>query len=257
MKFRIIVLALLTAIAIFPVFARDEALHHVQFDDFSFDYDAALAAEVNTTHLEASIETFPPEPAHSLITLLNTPADGGEMAPVVTVRVYRTADMPAFEGYGTTLEQLQTLLSEQPDLTQYNQAVEGKNSSLLPVLPVIAEGQTFRAAAQYIETDSVTGIRFVTAYQAAAEPLSANILFYTFQGLSKDGEYAISVMVWLENDVFPKADAMTGAEVEAFRANEAAYWKDASDKVNNAAADAFTPGLATLDELVKSFQIAG
>lgn len=255
MKYRILTLALLLTMMIFPVFAQADAQHQIQFDDFGFAYDEALATTIHITQVPTGIDAFPPAPAHTMIEVIKEPKLAGDFGYQATIRLYRTDDVAGMAHYQEQVEQLQTLINDRTDLAAYTEPVEGLTANALPLLPVIAEGQTIRAAARYIDNTSFAGIRYLTAYQAAVEPLDANILFYTYQGLSKDGKYVISVMVWLENSLFPHQADLTGADVEAFRDQGLAYWQAAVAKLNAAESSAFNPGLDTLDALVQSFTV--
>lgn len=78
---------------------------------------------------------------------------------------------------------LRRLLAERPEF------VDGEE---IPVLPEPEAAQAFRARIRYLRFDGGAGVAFITRYAAgAASP--AGPLVWTFQGVTDDGRYWVSV----------------------------------------------------------------
>lgn len=78
---------------------------------------------------------------------------------------------------------LRRLLSERPEFVDAEE---------IPVLPDAESAQVFRARIRYLRFDGGEGVAFITRYPASgASP--AGPLTWTFQGLTDDGRYWVSV----------------------------------------------------------------
>ena len=82
----------------------------------------------------------------------------------------------------------------------------------IPLLPIFNAAQVFRAKVQRIDTPALSGFRFITTYSQWAVPLNNNELFYTFQGITSDGQYWISVILPLTNAFLPETDEVPGGD---------------------------------------------
>jgi hypothetical protein len=120
---------------------------------------------------------------------------------------------------------------------------------------VYAAGQSFRARSQYIDTDQVAGVAYITIYQEVQEPFLSDSSIWTFQGLSADGQYYISAIFNITNDVFP-AEIAPDFDPATFQAEYGEYHAKYTAWVNEAGPEAFSPGLETLEALVQSFTFA-
>lgn len=259
MKTRLLVLVLLLlAISAAPALAQgpdaqEPATHTVGFDGIRFSYDDRLAHGVNiTVHPDDAETTFPPEVGHvQFLLYAEPPAPESLFDSTGGVRVYPVEGFTAsgFEAAASQLEALRALLDTRPDLATYQTDVEG--SANLPFLPVLAAGQTLRAGAVYLESEQVRGIRYLTAWQEAAEPLLSDSLLYTFQGLSTDGRYVIAVTFRLRTGLLP-AETGPDFDIAAFVDGLAAYQAETTALIGAAGPADFAPALDALDALVLS-----
>ena len=257
MKTKLLLFALLLVVAL-PAAAQGAMPHTVTFDGIRFSYDNSLAGGVNITAQAGDAETtFPPEVGHVQFLLYVAPPVPESLFDAVGgLRVYRVADFaqPGFEAAAGQLEQLQNLIAASDfDLAVYQTDVA--ESPNLPFMPVIAAGQTLRAQAAYLGGDNVYGIRYVTAWQEAAEPLLSHSLLYTFQGLSQDGAYYISAIFPLETALLP-AETAADFDMAIFVEGLAQYQADTTAALNAAAPGDFSPALDQLDALVQSIAFA-
>jgi hypothetical protein len=155
-------------------------------------------------------------------------------------------------GFPQQLEDLRNLLETRPDLAErcmQTRPVPGQLA--LPFLPWLNEAQVFCAKPQYIEFSDGKGIRYLTAFSQGVAPLVDPGIFYTFQGLSEDGEIYFSGTFPVLTGIFPleihpgvdgqQPQNMTPAQLGALNAQSE---------------DLFQPALGQLDALVKSIEAA-
>lgn len=249
MRLKLFVLVLLLALIVVPALAQETG-NTISFNGISFTFDSVFASSVNVVQSAGDQETFPPEPPYTRFFLYNgfpnTPQGLFDQGAVVTV--YRTADLSSFAEAQAALQQLQTLLNERTDLTPYMAVADDGNSQLLPFLPAIAAGQVIRARAEYVDTPALSGVRYVTVYRQDVSPFMGGEFFYTFQGLSQDGQYYVSAILNFDTTLFP-------AELEAFDPttfNASEYFNQSIQQLNEAGTDVFTPALSSLDPIIQS-----
>jgi heat shock protein HslJ len=256
-KFKLFMLALFLALFALPVLAQDNA-NTVTFNSFSFSFDSALATSVNITQFPGDAPDVQqpggPEVAHTQFVLYtNHPAPESIFDAPVAIRVYRTADFGPYEVPFQQLQQLQTLLSEQPDLAPFMAvSAEDMSANNLPFMPVLPASQTIRARAQYVQTPVLQGISYVTVYRQDASPFVSNEFFYTFQGISSDGAHYVSMVARLNTALFP-AEIPADFNYDDFIATFDEYLAESVATLNAAAPTDFTPALPALDALVQSF----
>ena len=118
------------------------------------------------------------------------------------------------------------------------------------ILPDQKAAQVFHAAEKILPFQNGTGIRYITQYSQAHFPAVDNQgLFYTFQGLTSDGEYYVSVILPVHLTSLGTLPTPANAE------ESASSFKTARDLLNQGE-PAIQPSLESLDALVQSI-IAG
>lgn len=254
-------LTLILALTALPVHADGGARHTVAFDGFSFSYDAALGRVV-------SIQLTPgdpleweapggPQPAHVEFGIGHEPlTDWYAFTAPVAVRVYRLSDIAPYAWSQAAVEALAELLRTRPDLAPYMAPESIASQTLLPFLPVLPALQVVRAQAQYVDLPTLSGIRFVTTYRQSAEPFMGDEFFYTFQGLSADRQYYVSMIALMDSDILSNEIA-ADFNYDAWFASLDTYYAEAMATLNGAAPNAFTPSLDVFDALVSSMAFAG
>jgi hypothetical protein len=130
-------------------------------------------------------------------------------------------------------------------------------SSALPFLPVFNAAQVFFAGYQTVHFRSGGGIRFLTEYAQYSAPVNNNDLFYTYQGITSDGQYWVSAILPINNPLLPaNADSVLGsANWEEFTNNFETYITDMVNLLNTQPPGSFIPTLTVLDSLVASLTI--
>jgi hypothetical protein len=177
------------------------------------------------------------------------------------VMVFRTADFP---GYGDD--------SPQGFVGQYNALADvleagldpalcGKQTSgtpALPFLPWINAAQVFCSQPKVIEFPGGRGIRYLTYYSQGMSPIVDQQVFYTFQGLTNDGQFYISAAFPLQTGIFPTVPpACPKCSDPNF--NPLPEWQatftEQLGQLNVQPEDEFTPSLKALDDLIESVRI--
>lgn len=177
------------------------------------------------------------------------------------VRVFRTADFPGFgndspEGFVNQLSALTDLLETGVDPERCAQPHIG--GLALPFLPWINMKQTFCAQPQIIEFQNGRGVRYITYYSQGPKPVLEREVFYTFQGLTEDGEFYISAFFPIETGIFPAeppACPQCGEPDYDPFAEWTAVLGEQLIQLNAQPAEEFEPSLQVLDALILSIQI--
>jgi hypothetical protein len=171
--------------------------------------------------------------------------------------IYRTADFgfeganPSPIGFATQAQSLAWLLRERPALSA-TVADDGPQGGrpVLPFLPWLNSAQMFVAQPRYLEFSGGAGIRYLTLFAQDAGMVTDRHLFYTFQGLSDDGQLYVAAVLPVISGVFPvEPDPDTNRST--WRATLETRVADL--QVQDGAR--FAPSLALLDELITSLAI--
>jgi hypothetical protein len=269
MKHKVVLLALALVLAFgaFSASAHDEN-NSISVGGFSLSFNHALAENISATRYAGDDPSLPPgatEAPHMAITLYNE-APNFDIIPaaldsVAQVRVYDVADFADYPAIQSVADQLRMILDERPDLATYGGPIGEPDpagtslSLLLPYLPIYPAGQVIRAQQQYVETDEVVGISYITYYAEAVEPFLPDHFIYTFQGFSADGEKYISVVAQVETALFP-AELPADFDLAVFSEQQEAYFAESTETINAAASGDFSPVLDELEALVQTFAFA-
>ncbi len=160
-----------------------------------------------------------------------------------------TDEYPAMQA---ELARLRTFLNQRPP----ELAGLGEN---LPALPPINAAQIIRAQVAYLEFPGGKGLRYVTQHDQAFLPINNRELFYTFQGLTDDGQYYVSVRLPVTHpDLIDRFDPdnIPADFQAAMDANDPeSYLQPIADLLNAADPSDFRPDLAQLDAFIQSIRI--
>lgn len=233
----------------------------VSFDGVGFSIDRTLGTSVNITKVPSQPPDTQgldsPDAGHLSFVPYGRRAESAKVpragtAPGV-VRVYRVADLAAYDMAAPRVEQLKALLADRPDLGAFMDMTPDGIGNELPFLPVFPAGQAIRARAQYIDTPQLSGVAYLTVFRQDVSPFAAGDFWYAFQGLSADGTRYVSVTWVIDATMFP---TRLSAREENRQANRwQKYLTESLATLNSAAPDAFTPSLTSLDALVRSITI--
>lgn len=130
-------------------------------------------------------------------------------------------------------------------------------TSSLPFLPIFNAAQTFHANYALTAFVNGSGIRFLTLYAQYAAPVNNQDLFYTYQGLTSDGQYWVSAILPINHVILPEtADPPPGGMTfDQFAANYDVYLTGMVSQLEAQLPDSFTPTLTALDALVSSISV--
>lgn len=138
------------------------------------------------------------------------------------------------------IEALQVLMDARPP------APEGE----IPFLPLVNAGQVFHAQVQYLEFQNGSGVRFLTHYsQEVVGRLTKENVFYTFQGLTRDGKYYVAAL-------FPITSPGLRDEMleEPWDVAQARLAEDIQH-LDSLSSQAFEPDLEVLDRIIESLAV--
>jgi hypothetical protein len=136
----------------------------------------------------------------------------------------------------------------------------------IPFLPLFNAAQVFRSKISYFGFQNGQGVRFLTEYAQYYAPVNNKDLFYTYQGLTADGEYWVSAIfpvnaAFLQanpdsTDVPPGGIAIPSWSSPTFEADMQTYYNTILPMLGATADNAFTPALDCLDLYLQSLQIS-
>jgi hypothetical protein len=158
--------------------------------------------------------------------------------------VYPVGELASANGSaGKTAADLQLLLKTQ-------QAGEQ-----LPYLPLaFSSRQAIDVQVQYLDFKNGNGVRFLTQFNNGMAPINNSSLIYTFQGLTSDGKYYISVVLPVTHSKLPNSTTFSEQEAKAGQ-DYLDYLSQTVTLLNAQPAENFTPDLNKLDALVRSIEV--
>jgi len=215
----------------------------ITFGDISMT--VTIGGSVSPATIPSSLETDPFSglPEHEELLINAYPVQNDMQEPVIRIfpaEIYRGSSEDADEVI-TALEQL---LSERP-------SDPGKD---LPFLPIWNAGSLGTTKFAYLDFQNGSGIRYITQYGQAAWPFNNRGMFYTYQGLTSDGEYYISAILPISHASLDEYDNFQPAD--DFYTNAQALLADQLDQLNANSEDSFVPSIEELDAMLQSLLIA-
>lgn len=255
MRFRIALLFVLALMIAAPAFAQEDGTLMVSTGGIILTIDKDFATGVSINQLPADPPENGPgfaEPANTQIAFSNPPP-GFAAESILTIRFYPVSGFAGYPEHERRFEQLQNLLANQSPLTEFMTYPEDAMIGTLPFIPVYTHGQILTARAEYVETPIMQGVRYIGAFAAALEPFNSNSFVYTYQGITRDGQYYVSGQAFITTDLFPaEAAPIDPAE---FQANFPTYVADSIATLNAGAPEDFSPSLADVDAIMQSLTV--
>lgn len=210
-----------------------EDIKEVYFQGIGFSYPVELAEEVvgQRVSAETGADAFS-TPEHVRFDFNQYILQDRFQDPVLYVfltEAYRSVNPVA----GDVIADLEQVLLEQPE-----------NPEELPFLPVFNAAQLMVAKVQYLEFQTGSGVRYLTQYAQDTAAINNEDLFYTFQGLSSDGMYILSLILPVSNELLPPdASEIPGGELFDF----SEYLGSTEEMINLQPGATFRPQLSYLD----------
>lgn len=230
------------------------------FDNVQVSYDASLASRIEVDEIAPFVDPggmsmFGSQPGMTVLTLIDYPVTRPYGDAVIRVMPVET-----FPGTSTisdqVLAQLQAFLSDRAPLeARVNVQPALPSEPGIPVLPVVNAAQVIIVKPQYIDTQGWSGVRFITYYAQDLSPLTNNLIFYAFQGITADGRYVISAEFPLRAPVLPDAIDFSTFDYEAFIPTYFNYLEETVAALDGLAPGDYTPSVETLDALIQSLRV--
>ena len=177
------------------------------------------------------------------------------------VTVFRTSEFSGFGddhplGFINQRQALIHLLETGVDPAFCGQPLTGEAS--LPFLPWVNSKQSLCAQPEMIEFANGQGIRYIAYYAQGLSPIMEGQVFYTFQGLTDDGQFYISALFPVETGIFPmEPPPCTRCGEPNYNPFEDWVTQAAGqlDQLNALPEEQFVPSLTVLDRLIESIRI--
>jgi hypothetical protein len=242
--------------------------------DISLAYDSALASSAGTGTVPAvplndQVMFAEAHPEYAQIRFMGF-MDGWDYDlpiyaedRVAQVMVFRRADFPGYgddsqQGFVNQSQALTRLLQSGVDMERCAEPLMDYESAL-PFLPWTNAKQTLCAQPKVIEFGAGKGIRYLAYYAQDPSPALDSQIFYTFQGISDDGQFYVAAFFPVQTGIFPTqppACPRCGDPTYDPFVEWAAVLTEQLSQLNAQAEDDFSPSLLRLDELVKSITIS-
>lgn len=256
MRWYVVSIALL--LTVLTVMAQKITVNKIQYNELIFTYDSTMADsdEISRVKGDDPTEIFPggPNPPYTYFQLHAdwTISTAWSTRPAIEVKLIPMDELEKYEGSWMEATQLQSMLSNRENLDRYESGSATTVETRFPYLPAQST-QIIRTQAEYVDTSVFEGIRYVAIYDFEPDKIVSGDIMYTFQGISRDRQYYLSVTAYLRTQLFE--EDINIDDYPAFLENYAAYIKDSFNALNNAQENAFVPNLSTLDNMIQSMQL--
>jgi len=220
----------------------------VDFNGITFSYDPSIAQGVTTS-------VIPAVPAGE-----GAPFDMAPQTEQINFTNYATGDK--FHGPRIMIYPVNEYKALNPQvadiITKLQQYIANKPNippGSIPFLPIWNAGQLFSAAPAFISFQNGQGIRFLAEYGQYTAPVNNTDLFYTFQGITNDGNYFVSTILPITHPSLPadyKVDAALQAQIDT---DYDTYLAGILPTLAAQPPNSFTPNLSLLDAMIVSLKV--
>lgn len=181
-------------------------------------------------------------PQYRRYSLAGYPVTGHQYEP--RIHVYAVADMAAVHpAWAQFAGDLKTLLETHS---------AGKQ---LPILPLSPEGQLIRSRMEFVSFKNGQGVQFLTQLGQGLTVINNHQFIFTFQGLTYDGKYYVSVIFPITNPALPANDEITDELRNKLLEDFPSYLSATIDLLDKEPAANFTPNLNSLSALIRSIEV--
>jgi hypothetical protein len=215
-------------------------------NELSFFLNSRLAKSAKCETIPASSGAMPFDtyPMYTKVTLSGYPIAGRMMLPVISVY---------------SVEKFTELLPEvvSADISTVQTVIAGGSADGdLPILPVQNANQLFVAQFALLPFQNGSGIGYVTQYAQAYVPINNNDMFFSFQGLTSDGKYWVSVILPISHpSLWENRGDPSNTIYTTINDNPESYYAQMSAEINSKGPRTFIPMLTLLTDLVNSILI--
>ena len=121
---------------------------------------------------------------------------------------------------------LEPVVAERSDTLKKIIQDQSEDPGSIPLLPLWNAGQMFLSKPGYLNFENGSGVRYLTMYGQGFAPINNHDLFYSFQGLTADGKYWVSVIMPIQHpSLQPTYDDPLPADFAQFAENFESYIK--------------------------------
>ncbi len=218
----------------------------VNYENVSFCYSPgltnSLSSEVTTDEFSEMDEVFN-LPQHIKFTF-----QGYALSPTFHTPVLQVFSVPAYTNINSNVSQT---------ITNLQNTLQSQDTTLehIPFLPGWNAAQFTAMQIKYLNFQNGTGVRYLTQYGQAYWPINNTDMFYTFQGITSDGQYYVSAILPVSNPILPANGEANPGDINALGDNFEAYLTDIKSQINGQPAGNFYPQLNQLDAMMESLLI--
>jgi hypothetical protein len=230
--------------------AEPEEMPDIFYEGIGFSFDSSIGTNVNAATVPAQDmgeESMPGEtyPTHYEFTFgAYTVGDHFHTAKIL---IYPVNEYLAINpNISDSFNALQQALAHQP--------IGGLHEAL-PFLPMWNAAQVFNACVEYLDFQNGSGLRYLTMYGQALYPVDNQNLFYTYQGITYDGQYYLSAVLPVIHTGLPNDGSSEVDDWEEFSNNFNTYISDTITWLEAQDSNTFFPSLNVLDDMMASFDI--
>ncbi len=125
----------------------------------------------------------------------------------------------------------------------------------IPFLPAWNAAEMFVAKVNYLEFNGIRGVSFLTQFGQSFWPINSHDMFYTFQGLTNDEKYYISIILPVSHPMLPATGEDYTGSMDELMSDYDGYLADTLPLMESWSNDEFTPSLDGIEALIKSIKI--
>jgi hypothetical protein len=141
---------------------------------------------------------------------------------------------------------LQVLLKDRPS---------NPDPETLPYLPFVNAHAFIHAKIHYLDFENGAGISYLTQFAQDVSPVTNSGLLYTFQGLTRTGQYYISAVLPVSHPDLLAEYEIPGGDIEAFIQGYDQYLQETRQQLDAYLPGGFTPHLELLDFMLQSLLV--
>ena len=182
----------------------------VDFNGITLCYDPSIAQGVTTSVVPAVSSVDDPWynlPQIEQIDFTNYVTGEKFHSPIIMV--FSVAEYKAvYDKAEERISKLQQYIQNKPNIP----------ADPIPFLPNWNAAQLFKTMPAFVTFQNGQGIRFLAEYGQYAAPVNNTDLFYTFQGITNDGNYYVSIILPVTHPSLPpnsQVDAAIQAQIDA------------------------------------------
>jgi putative hemolysin len=226
------------------------SLKDVSYEGIRFSYSDALAADVVGQAIPADGDDTPDwarMPAHIRLSFEGYTLPETFHKPYILI--FSAEDLAGNEILQRIAANIQQILAEKPD--EPVGVFQGAG-----ILPPMNAGPMVVTQVAYFDFQNGSGVRFLTQMGQAYYPINNHDLFYTFQGMTHDGEYYVAAILPISHPMLPlDGSEIPGGDFDAFADNFETYSAEVAAQLNAEDAGSFAPSITMLDAVMQSLEV--